>query len=53
MNKIFITGRLTRDPEMVTLSNGMEKCRFCNQTLRRTEGGASLRSASLAFLSDT
>ena len=28
MNKITITGRLTRDPEMKTLENGMEKCRF-------------------------
>ena len=28
MNKIPITGRLVRDPEMQTLSNGMEKCRF-------------------------
>ena len=28
MNKITITGRLVRDPEMQTLSNGMEKCRF-------------------------
>ena len=28
MNQITIVGRLTRDPEMVTLSNGTEKCRF-------------------------
>lgn len=28
MNKIIITGRLTRDPEMITLSTGTEKCRF-------------------------
>ena len=35
MNKLFITGRLTRDPEMVTLSNGMEKCKFCVAVDRR------------------
>ena len=28
MNTIVITGRLTRDPELQTLKNGMEKCRF-------------------------
>ena len=28
MNKIIITGYLGQDPEMQTLSNGMEKCRF-------------------------
>ena len=28
MNLTVITGRLVRDPEMVTLKNGMEKCRF-------------------------
>ena len=28
MNKITITGRLVRDPEMKTLSNGTENCRF-------------------------
>ena len=28
MNKIVITGRLVRDPEMKTLSNGTEKCAF-------------------------
>ena len=28
MNKIFIMGYLGQDPEMQTLSNGMEKCRF-------------------------
>lgn len=28
MNKITITGRIVRDPEMQTLKNGMEKCRF-------------------------
>ena len=28
MNQITITGRLVRDPEMKTLNNGTEKCRF-------------------------
>lgn len=40
MNKIFITGRLTRDPEMVTLSNGMEKCRFSVAVDRRRKKDA-------------
>ena len=35
MNKIIITGRMTRDPEMVTLNNGMEKCRFSVAVDRR------------------
>ena len=35
MNKITIIGRLTRDPEMVTLSNGTEKCRFSVAVDRR------------------
>ena len=35
MNKIVITGRLTRDPEMKTLSNGTEKCRFTVAVDRR------------------
>lgn len=35
MNKICISGRLTRDPEMTTVSNGMEKCRFSVAVDRR------------------
>lgn len=35
MNKIIITGRLTRDPEMKTLNNGMEKCQFTVAVDRR------------------
>lgn len=35
MNKIIITGRLTRDPEMKTLSTGTEKCRFTVAVDRR------------------
>ena len=37
MNKITIMGRLTRDPEMVTLSTGNEKCRFTVAVDRRTK----------------
>ena len=40
MNKLIITGRLTRDPEMVTLSNGMEKCKFCVAVDRRRKKDA-------------
>ena len=40
MNKLIITGRLTRDPEMVTLSNGMEKCRFSVAVDRRRKKDA-------------
>ena len=35
MNKIVITGRLAREPEMKTLSNGTEKCRFTVAVDRR------------------
>ena len=35
MNKITITGRLVRDPEMKTLPNGTEKCRFTVAVDRR------------------
>ena len=35
MNKITITGRLTRDPEMTTVSTGQEKCRFSVAVDRR------------------
>ena len=37
MNKITITGRLVRDPEMKTLSNGTEKCRFTVAVDRRVK----------------
>jgi len=37
MNKITITGYLGQDPEMQTLSNGMEKCRFTVGVSRRTK----------------
>ena len=35
MNQIVITGRLVRDPEMKTLNNGTEKCRFTVAVDRR------------------
>lgn len=28
MNKIFLHGRLVRDPELITTQNGIETCRF-------------------------
>ena len=37
MNKIVITGYLGQDPEMQTLSNGMEKCRFTVGVTRRVK----------------
>lgn len=35
MNKIVVTGRLTRDPELTTVSTGQEKCRFSVAVDRR------------------
>lgn len=40
MNKIVITGYLGQDPEMQTLSNGMEKCRFTVGVSRRAKKDA-------------
>ncbi len=40
MNKIMITGYLGQDPEMQTLSNGMEKCRFTVGVSRRLKKDA-------------
>ena len=40
MNRIVITGYLGRDPEMQTLSNGMEKCRFTVGVSRRVKKDA-------------
>ena len=40
MNKITIMGRLVRDPEMVTLKNGTEKCRFTVAVDRRVKKDA-------------
>jgi len=40
MNKIVITGHLGQDPEMQTLSNGMEKCRFTVGVSRRVKKDA-------------
>lgn len=37
MNKIVITGYLGQDPEMQTLSNGTEKCRFTVGVSRRVK----------------
>ena len=37
MNKIIISGYLGRDPEMQTLSNGTEKCRFSVGVKRRVK----------------
>lgn len=40
MNKIIISGYLGRDPEMQTLSNGTEKCRFSVGVTRRVKKDA-------------
>ena len=40
MNKITITGYLGQDPELQTLSNGMEKCRFTVGVSRRAKKDA-------------
>ena len=40
MNKIVITGYLGQDPELQTLSNGMEKCRFTVGVSRRVKKDA-------------
>ena len=40
MNKIIIMGYLGQDPEMQTLSNGMEKCRFTVGVSRRVKKDA-------------
>ena len=40
MNKIIITGYLGQDPEMQTLSNGMEKCRFTVGVSRKVKKDA-------------
>lgn len=35
MNKVFLTGRLTKDPEITTTSNGKQVCRFGLAVKRR------------------
>ena len=44
MNRIMITGRLVRDPEMQTLSNGTEKCRFTVAVDRRVKKDAQKKA---------
>ena len=39
MNKIFITGRLTKDPEIKTLDSGTKLSRFCVAVNRRAKNG--------------
>ena len=40
MNKTMITGYIGQDPEMQTLGNGMEKCRFSVGVSRRVKKDA-------------
>lgn len=40
MNKIFIIGNLTRDPEMRTTQSGVSVCSFTVAVNRRRSGGA-------------
>jgi single-strand DNA-binding protein len=44
MNKIMITGYLGQDPELQTMSNGMEKCRFTVGVSRRVKKDAPKRT---------
>ena len=44
MNKIIITGYLGQDPEMQTLSNGTEKCRFTVGVSRRVKKDAQKKT---------
>lgn len=38
MNKVFLTGNLTRDPELSETSSGISVCRFSIAVNRRVEG---------------
>ena len=38
MNKVILVGNLTRDPELITTSNGISLCRFSLAIQRRFAG---------------
>ncbi len=39
MNKVFLIGNLTRDPELTETANGVSVCRFTIAVNRRSAGG--------------
>ncbi len=45
MNKVFLIGNLTRDPEMNTVSTGVSVCRFSIAITRRYVGADGNREA--------
>lgn len=45
MNRIFITGNLTRDPELNTTNSGVSVCRFTVAVQRRISNAEGVREA--------
>jgi single-strand DNA-binding protein len=45
MNKVILVGNLTRDPELITTSNGVSLCRFTLAVQRRFAGQDGEREA--------
>lgn len=45
MNKVILVGNLTRDPELITTSNGVSLCRFSLAVQRRFAGPDGEREA--------
>ena len=45
MNKVILVGNLTRDPELITTSNGVSLCRFTLAVQRRFAGPDGEREA--------
>lgn len=45
MNKVILVGNLTRDPELITTSNGVSLCRFSLAVQRRFAGPEGEREA--------
>lgn len=45
MNKVILVGNLTRDPELITTSNGVSLCRFSLAVQRRFAGQDGEREA--------
>ncbi len=46
MNKVFLIGNLTRDPELTETSGGIKICRFAIAVNRRSAGGAPAQGGS-------
>lgn len=45
MNKVILVGNLTRDPELITTTNGVSLCRFSLAVQRRFAGADGEREA--------